>query len=43
MDYKNLRVFYEVVHLTSEGNIVDLSYVPWRKPALTKRLVEWHR
>lgn len=37
MDYKKLTVFYEAVWLTSEGNIVHLSHVPWRKPALTKR------
>lgn len=37
MDYKKLIVFYEAVWLTSEGNIVHLSHVPWRKPALTKR------
>lgn len=33
----NLRVFYETVQLSSEGNIVHLSYIPWRKPALAKR------
>lgn len=34
---KKLEVFCEVVQLTSEGNIVLLSDVPWRKPAMTKR------
>lgn len=38
VDYKKKQsTFRETVELNTEGNNVFLSYVPWKKHALTKR------